>query len=212
MVEQINNLKILNRHLDELILLEPALKTARQMAGEVPLRRRAGGFEGMSAIITSQLLSVASANAIHNRLIDLLGELSAKNYLSFSEQEIRSCGYSMAKYNTMAVLAQAELNNELDYEILDKLPIKEAMSHLTALKGIGVWSAEIYLLFCVGHGDIFPSGDLVLQKMLGHILELEEKPDEKLTRKITQKWSPYRGAASRLLWRYFAVLKNKATF
>ncbi len=209
MPQNIVNLKILNNHLDELVLLEPRLFEVRQKSGEVPLRLRKGGFEGMSSIITSQLLSVASANAIHNRLKTLLGELSANNYLKFSEEEIRACGYSRAKYNIMRLLAEAELSGEIDYDELSRLEIEEAMQRLTAFKGIGVWSAEIYLLFCVGHGDIFPAGDLVLQKMLAHIFELEEKPDEKQTRIITKKWSPYRGASARLLWRYFAVLKNK---
>jgi DNA-3-methyladenine glycosylase II len=179
------------------------------MSGEVPLRLRAGGFEGMSAIITSQLLSVASANAIHNRLKNLLDEISAENYLELSKEDIRGCGYSEAKYKTMRIVAKAELDKILNYDELGLLPVKEAMTNLTSLKGIGVWSAEIYLLFCVGHGDIFPAGDLVLQKMLTHILELEERPNEKQVREIVASWSPYKGAASRLLWRYFAVLKNR---
>ncbi len=209
MPQNITNLKILNNHLDELIVLEPRLLEARQKSGDVPLRLRKGGFEGMSSIITAQLLSVASANAIFARLENLLGEVSAKEYLKYSEQDICSCGFSKSKFNTMSNIAKAELSGQLDYSELENMPIDLAMKQLTALKGIGVWSAEIYLLFCVGHGDIFPAGDLVLQKMLAHIFELDEKPNEKQTRLMSEKWSPYRGAGARLLWRYFAVLKNK---
>jgi len=211
-IEHIKNRKILENHLDGLIKLEPALEKVRQISGEVPLRLRIGGFEGMSAIVTAQLLSVASANAIHNRLADLLGEINAQNYLKQSEKDIRACGLSNSKYQTMLILAEAEMNENLNYDELAAMPINEVMTKLTSFKGIGRWSAEIYLLFCVGHADIFPVGDLVLQKMLGHIFELEAKPSEKQTAKIVENWSPYRGAASRLLWRYFAVLKNKAVF
>ncbi len=210
MVEHIKNLKILNRHLDELILLEPCLKDILEISGDVPLRLKEGGFEGMSAIISAQLLSVASANAIHKRLVSLLGgEVSAKNYVNFSEQEVRQCGFSRSKFSTMPNIALAELNGELNYQELEELPLQEAMKCLTSHKGIGTWSAQIYMLFCVGHGDIFPSGDLVLQKMLAKILQLEEKPNEKQAIELTKNWSPYRGAGARLLWRYFAVLKNR---
>jgi len=84
-----------------------------------------------------------------------------------------------------------------------------AIKALTALKGIGPWSAGLYLLSCAGHSDIFPAGDLVLQKMSGKVAGKSHKPDEKTTSRIARNWSPYRGSAARLLWRYFAVLKGR---
>ncbi len=209
MIEHIENKNILKRHLKELVLIEPRFKIILEKSGEIPLRRREGGFEGLSAIISAQLLSVASANAIHNRLKTLLGDLTAKNYLTKSKEEIRACGFSNSKYNTMLFIAEAELAGELNYEELAILPIEAAIKNLTKIKGIGIWSAQIYLLFCVGHGDIFPAGDLVLQKMLAHIFKLDKRPNEKQSNELIAHLSPYRGAASRLLWRYFAVLNNK---
>ncbi len=208
-IEQIIDQKTLISHLNELVLLDERLKPILEISGEVPLRLREGGFAGMVNIISSQLLSVASAKAIHQRLVDLMGEVSAARYFELSEEQVRQCGFSRAKYNTMLNVAQAERDGQLEYNLLAKMPANEAIKNLTSIKGIGVWSAEIYLLFCDGHADIFPAGDLVLQKMLAKVLDLPEKPNEKITRELTKNWSPFRGAAARLLWRYFAVLKNR---
>ena len=208
--ERIENREILENQLDCLVSIDKRLEPIRKIAGEVPLRRREGGFEGMAKIVTSQLLSVASANAIYGRFEEKLGEVSAPKFIDVKEDEIRACGISAAKYRTMRTVAEAELGGNLSYSKLPTLPVKDAMAELTNLKGIGPWTAEIYLLFCVGHPDIFPAGDLVLQKMVAVALDLSEKPDEKQTRKLTKNWSPYRGASARLLWSYFAATKNRA--
>ncbi len=159
--------------------------------------------------MSSQLLSVASANAIHSRFVDLLGEVSAQNFLKFSQEEICAIGLSKNKYQTMKNLALAELAGELNYQQLAQLPADKAIKRLTKYKGIGDWSAQIYLLFCVGHCDIFPAGDLVLQKMLAQILNLDKRPNEKQAHELTNHWSPYKSAGARLLWRYFAAIKNR---
>jgi len=109
----------------------------------------------------------------------------------------------------MTGLAEAELSGVLDYQRLVHLPAEDAIADLVVHKGIGRWTAEIYLLFCLGHADIFPAGDLVLQKMAGEALGRKKRPDEKQTRNIAKKWSPYRGAAARLLWRYFAAVRER---
>ena len=150
-MQQIDSEITLLNHLNELIIIEPRLKPILEISGKVPLRLRTGGFAGMVNIISSQLLSVASANAIHNRLVELMGEVNAKRFLQLSESEVRKCGFSKAKYNTIKNVATAELSGELDYSKLANMPAKQAIAKLTLLKGIGVWSAHIYLLFCVGH-------------------------------------------------------------
>lgn len=208
-LERITDMDVLNRHLDGLVALDLRLDPVRATAGEVPLRLGQSGFAGMVSIINSQLLSVASARAIHGRVVDMLGEVTATRFLDMSEVDMRDCGLSGGKYKTMRLVAEAELNGALDYDALSGLSVDVAMKELTSLKGIGPWTAEIYLLSGVGHADIFPAGDLVLQKMVGDVLDHGEKPDEKTTRQIVAHWSPYRGAAARLLWRYFAVLRDK---
>ena len=203
------NREILEAHLAGLVELEPRLDPILAQVGEVPLRLGRPGFAGLASIVSSQLLSVASARAIHARVETLVGEMSAQNFLKIERDAFRQVGLSYAKIDCLLGVAQAELDGEIDFVVLHQLSAPEVMKKMTSLKGIGPWSAEIYLMSSIAHPDIFPAGDLVLQKMLGKILNKREKPDEKQTRKLTKKWSPYRGSAARLLWRYFAVLKKR---
>ena len=207
--ERLTDKGILDAHLAALVVSDPAFKPVLAEVGEVPLRLGRPGFAGLASIVSSQLLSVSSANAIHSRVEKLTGEMSAENFIVVAFDDLRAAGLSRSKINCMRVLAEAELEGALDYEHIHRLPVAEAMAALTALKGIGPWSAEIYLMSSAGHPDIFPAGDLVLQKMVGKVLNKRQKPDEKATRKIARKWSPYGGSAARLLWRYFAVLRNR---
>src|SRR5690606_29256188 len=116
---------------------------------------------------------------------------------------------SGGKLKTLTAIAEAEISGALDYDALVHLPAEEAIAGLTRLHGIGPWTAEIYLLFCLGHADIFPAGDLALQKMVGLAFGQAARPDEKRTRDLTAQWSPWRGAGARLMWRHFAVLRER---
>ncbi|HHG89627.1 MAG TPA: DNA-3-methyladenine glycosylase 2 family protein [Devosia sp.] len=207
--ERLTSGDVLKRHLAALVILDPALKPVLAEVGEVPLRLGRSGFAGLASIVSSQLLSVASARAIHSRVEKLAGEMNAENFLALEFNDLRKAGLSRSKITCMQALAEAELEGMLDYEHIHRLPVGEAMAALTSLKGIGPWSAEIYLMSAAGHPDIFPAGDLVLQKMVGKVLNKRQKPDEKATRKIARRWSPHGGSAARLLWRYFAVLRNR---
>jgi len=208
-LERITNSDVLERHLAQLVLRDSRLVPIRDVCGEIPLRLAAPGFAGMAQIVVSQLLSVASARTIHARLCALLEEVSPARFLALPEAELRGCGLTGGKYRAMRAIAEAELDGSLDYAALGGLPLAEAMAQLTRLKGIGPWTAEIYLLFSTGHPDIFPAGDLVLRKMAGRVMDLAQVPDIRQTRDIASAWSPYRGTAARLLWRYFAVLKDR---
>lgn len=209
LLEPIANRETLDRHLAALALRDPQLKPVVAAVGEVPLRRRDGGFAGMAAIVVSQLLSVASANAIHGRFVDILGEVTPQRFLELEETAVRKAGLSAGKYQTLRGIAEAELSGTLDYDVLARSHQDEAMAQLMALKGVGRWTAEIYLLFCLGHPDIFPAGDLALRKMVGVTLGHQEMPTEREVRTLTEAWAPYRGAAARLMWRYFAYLKDR---
>lgn len=207
--ERLKSRAILEAHLRGLVANDPRLKSVMAACGEVPLRDSVDGFEGMAKIVVGQQVSVAAAAAIWGRFSDLMETICAAEFLAHSEDEVRGAGLSVNKFRTLCVVAEAEQSGKLHFDKLAGLAADEAIGQLTMLKGVGPWTAEIYLLFCLGHPDIFPAGDLALQKMVGHINGLKDVPKEKETRALTAMWSPYRGAAARLMWRYFAVLKDK---
>jgi len=181
----------------------------RALAGEVPLRLRPGGFAGMAHIVVSQLLSVQSARTIHARLEALLVEVSAGRFVATADDELRACGLSGGKIRTLREVAAAEADGRLDYALLANLPAEDALASLTRLKGVGPWTAEIYLLFCTGHPDIFPAGDLALRKMIAHVTGAAALPDERLTRQTAEAWAPCRASAARLLWQAFGAMRKR---
>jgi DNA-3-methyladenine glycosylase II len=197
------------RHLSGLVGRDGRLKTVIERAGAVAPRVTEPGFSGMARVICGQQLSVASARAIWGRFEQLPGAVTAEGYLRLDEATVRGSGFSGGKYRTLRGVAEAVVEGRLDFEALPALPVEEAIARMTALKGIGPWTAEIYLLFCAGHPDIFPSGDLALQKAVAHGLGLETRPDAKTLVALAAEWSPHRGAAALLFWRYFAAIREQ---
>ena len=194
--------------LKELQQIDKRLHPVIDLAGDVPIRRRAPGFEGLAEIVVSQQLSKASANAIWTRLLETVRPLDASRVLDAEDERLRSAGLSASKVRTLRACANAERNG-LDFDALaDKHP-DDAMTVLTAIKGIGPWTAEVYLLFCLGHPDIFPAGDLALQHAVRDALGLDERPGDKALREIASAWSPHRGVAARLFWRYYGVTRRR---
>lgn len=194
--------------LKELGQIDKRLHPVIDLAGDVPIRRRAPGFEGLAEIVVSQQLSKASANAIWTRLLETVRPLDASRVLDAEDERLRSAGLSAGKVRTLRACANAERNG-LDFDALaDKQP-DDAMTVLTAIKGIGPWTAEVYLLFCLGHPDIFPAGDLALQHAVRDALGLDERPGDKALREIASAWSPHRGVAARLFWRYYGVTRRR---
>lgn len=197
------------RHLRQLVKLDPRLKPVVKRAAPVMPRATEPGFVGLAKVICGQQLSVASARAIWGRFELLDGALDPERYLGLDEALIRATGFSAGKYRTLRVIAEALAARELDFDHIETLPAEEAVALLTQLKGIGPWTAEIYLLFCAGHPDIFPAGDLALQKAVGHALGLGARPSVKDVAAIAEAWTPHRGAAALLFWRYYAVVRDK---
>jgi len=191
------------------VQLDQRLQPVLAAVDNVPLRLRAPGFDGLAHIVVAQLLSVASAKAISVRLSTLVSPLSAVNFLSVEPQLLLDCGLSKAKLRTLTAVAQTEMQGQLCFVDIAKQEVGMATAELCAIKGIGPWTAQVYLLFCAGHRDIFPAGDLALQKAVEHALDLEDRPSEKQLRDIAAAWSPYRGSAARLMWAYYAQLKNR---
>lgn len=194
-------------HIDGLGQRDPRLAAAITRAGEVSLRTSPRGFEGMARVICGQQLSVASARAIWGR-VETLGATRPKAYLGFDEPTLRATGLSRGKFETIRGLALAVENGTLDFALVDTMESDAAIQTLTSLKGIGPWTAEIYLLFCAGHPDIFPAGDLALQKAVAHAFDLPERPAPKALIEMASAWSPHRGAAALMFWRYFSAMRD----
>jgi DNA-3-methyladenine glycosylase II len=193
--------------LEHLQRADPRLVPVVEAAGPVGIRYRPPGFEGIARIVMGQQLSVASADAIWGRFEALLGEATAENYLRQSEEALRAAGLSGGKIKTLNALAEAAAGG-LDLEGLAAEPAETATEKLTAIHGIGRWTAEIFLLFCARHADILPAGDLALQVAAAEALSLDKRPSEKELRAISELWSPWRGVAAKLLWAYYKTMRQ----
>ena len=189
--------------------LDPSLIPIIEQVGEVPLRRDQGGFQGLARIIIGQHVSTASASAIHARFAEQIIPLTPKTYLQTPAETLIEIGLTRAKQSTIENVARAIDDNILDLNTIIDLSESEAIERLTSMKGIGPWTAEVYLLFCAGHPDIFAAGDLAIREAVRHAYQLPERPAEKDLRVIAAKWSPYRGVASRLFWAYYAAQKGR---
>ena len=177
-------------------------------AGPVPLRRQAPGFASLAEIIVAQQVSKASAEAIFGRLCGLINPLDAAGVLAAGEETFREAGLSRPKQKTMMAVAQA-VHDGLDLDHLCRLEAGEAMAAMVAVHGIGPWTAEIYLLFCAGHPDIFPAHDVALQAAVAEALGLDARPGEKALAALAESWAPWRGTAARLFWAYYAAMKGR---
>jgi DNA-3-methyladenine glycosylase II len=194
----------LNAGVEQLTTLDPDL-VGKLIAtgGRPPLRRREPGFAGLVWIIVSQQVSTASANAIFKRVEASFAPLSAASLLAADDATLRACGLSSPKMRALRAAADAIECGTLDLPGLALLAAEEAHRALTAVKGIGPWTADIFLLFCLGHPDAFPAGDLALQEAARLALGLRRRPDARVLGRIAERWRPLRGVAARLLWAYY---------
>lgn len=204
---RIDSIADLENALAALLAADPRLVPLAEMAGPLPLRRRAGGFEGLAAIVTAQQISDAAADSIWARFRSAIEPFDAATFLAADEADLRGCGLSRPKIRTLTAIGEA-IGGGLDLEALHDIAPDDAIGTLTAINGIGPWTAEIYLLFCVGHPDILPAGDLALQAAVEVGFGLEERPSEKALREIGEAWSPWRGVAARLLWAYYRAARE----
>jgi DNA-3-methyladenine glycosylase II len=193
--------------LAHLASVDPRLAPVIDLAGEVPVRRREAGFAGLLHIVVSQQLSAASAEAIWGRVESDLPSLTPSAIADLPDEALRAAGLSAPKIRTMRAVAEACLGG-LDLEGLADRPAEEAHAALTAVKGIGPWTADIYLLFCLGHADVFPVGDLALRMGVGAAFGLEPAPSPNELTKIVAPWTPWRGVAACLFWSYYRALAD----
>ncbi len=212
-MSKITTIDDVNNALDILVADDPALAQAHNFVDsaniEIPLRLRPAGFGGLAELVISQLVSKAAAAAIHQRFVDEIFPLTPQSYLDAGEEIWRKIGLSRPKQSAIHAVACAIIDKSLKLDELSNMPIKQALDLLCTIKGIGPWSAQVYLLFCEGHADIFPAGDLALREAARQILKMDERPDEKMLAKHAQTWSPHRGTAARLLWAFYAATKNQ---
>ncbi len=186
--------------LDAIAAREPAIARALKRVGYPEPRIRPAGYATMLRTIVGQQVSVAAASSIWNRLEAFLGKgLPPERLLASEFEELRGCGLSRQKQGYARSLCELVTTGALD---LTALPAgdEEAISQLTRVKGIGRWSAEIYLLFAEGRPDIWPAGDLAVQAGLHRLLGLDQRPGEKETREMAESWRPHRGAVALFTW------------
>ncbi len=184
------------------------LAAIRGRAGVVPLRRSPPGFASLASVIVSQQVSRASADAIFGRLTRLVDPLTPDSVAAMDDAVFREAGLSRPKQRALLAAAHA-VRDGLDLASLERLSADEAISRLVAVPGIGPWTAEVYLLFAVGHADVFPSRDLALQVAVGHALGMEARPDARTVAAIAESWSPWRAVAARLLWSLYRDLRGR---
>ena len=191
--------------LDAIAAIEPGFAAALARAGYPEPRVREPGYETLLRTIVGQQVSVASAGAVWRKLEAELGEDCAPDVLLARDYDaLRACGLSRQKQGYARSLAEMVVTGALD---LHALPAddEDAIAQLVRIKGIGRWSAEIYLLFAEGRPDIWPAGDLAVQIETGRILGLPERPSEKATRALADAWRPHRGAAAIMAWHHYNI-------
>jgi DNA-3-methyladenine glycosylase II len=192
-----------------LIAADPRWRDALAAAGRPRLRRRPDGFAGLASIVVSQQVSTASARAIWSRLEAAVDPFSPQTVRRARTAKLARAGLSAPKIRTLKAIARAIDRGDLDLSALTALPADEAHGRLTAIHGIGPWTADIYLLFCLGHADAWPVGDLALQEAARLLLGLPARPSSRDMGPLAESWRPWRGAAACMLWTYYAAAKQR---
>ena len=188
---------------------EPRFGALIAEAGRPPLRRRPDGFAGLAATVVSQQLSTASAGAIWGRLAAAFDPFEPAAILRARAARLARLGLSAPKIKALKEIARAVDRGELALAALVDAAAEEAHTALTAVHGIGPWTADIYLLSCLGHADAWPAGDLALQEAARLAFALKARPSAKDMVSLAEPWRPLRGVAARVLWTYYRAVKRR---
>ena len=199
----------LDAGLARLILADPRLKAVAEKAGVFSLRRREAGYAGLCAIVCGQQLSVASAAAIRDRLFAAFDPFHHDAVRSARGDKLKRLGLSAAKIKSIKEIGKAVAKGHIDLNAIGNMDADLAHAALTSLHGVGPWTADIYLLFCLGHADAFPVGDLAVQESARIAFNLRKRPDAGRLTKLAQAWRPWRGVAAHLLWAYYHAVKKR---
>jgi DNA-3-methyladenine glycosylase II len=195
--------------LQQLIAADPRLRLVAEKAGSFALRRREGGYAGLCAIVCGQQLSTASAAAIRNRLFAAFDPFHHDTVRLARTDRLKRLGLSAGKIKSIREIGKAVARGRIDLDAVGNMEADAAHAALIALHGIGPWTADIYLLFCLGHADAFPAGDLAVQEAVRIALNMRKRPDAKQLVKIAEAWRPWRGVAAHLFWAYYHAMKKR---
>jgi DNA-3-methyladenine glycosylase II len=176
-----------------------------------PLWARTPGFSTLVHIILEQQVSLASANAAFGRLQELLGEVAPAHFLQLDDQTLREIGYSRQKINYTRNLAQYIVENSFELAALQHQPDDEVRAALKQFKGIGDWTADIYLSECLLRPDILPKGDIAMQEAFKVLKGLPARPPHEDFEKGTAHWRPWRSVGTRMLWHYYLCTRRKTS-
>jgi DNA-3-methyladenine glycosylase II len=200
----------LHKALERLLKADLRLKPVFDKAGRPSLRRRPAGFPGLCAIVVSQQLSTSSAGAIWGRLSATFDPFHHEEVRRARPAKLARLGLSKPKIRTLKAIGTAVASGAIDLDAIGRMEADDAHNALLALHGIGPWTADIYLLFCLGHADAWPAGDLALQEAARLAFDLKKRPTAKEMIAIAESWRPWRGVAAHLLWAYYAAIKRRA--
>jgi DNA-3-methyladenine glycosylase II len=195
--------------LNRLALIDADLARVETEAGPLPWRVRQPGFAGLLNAITGQQISNQAAAAIWRRLCALEGCLSPEGFLRLGDEALRGAGFSRPKIAHGRAVAEAFVSGVLATDALAAMDDVSAVARLSSVRGLGAWSAEIYLLFALQREDVFPAGDLALQAAAADLKRLDGRPSEKALRALAQGWQPHRALAARLLWHWWRHLTGR---
>ena len=209
-VQGILTAESLARAVDELAARDPDLARIRDERGAPPLWAREPGFATLLAIILEQQVSLTSARAAFARLQSLVSPLTPENFLRLDDAALRVVGFSRQKTVYARGLARAVLEGRIDLASLEEMSDEAVKSALTALKGIGAWSADVYLLMALRRPDAWPGGDLAVRVAVREVKGLPALPTPDETEAIAAAWRPWRGAAAHLLWHHYLTRPRKA--
>ena len=184
--------------------IEPRFAAVHSTHGTPSLRRAKPSLETLLRVVTEQFLSIKAADAIWSRAKARIGQMKPENVVAVSVEDFLALGVSRGKAKCFHSCANAAL----DFPALSKMPIEDLRKQLLAIWGIGPWTADIYLLSVIGHGDAWPSGDVALQAAAHNLFNMRKRPDAKKMEKIAHKWRPHRAAAARLLWTHYRAMKE----
>jgi DNA-3-methyladenine glycosylase II len=192
-----------------LVRADPRFAALIATAGRPPLRRRPDGFTGLATTIVSQQLSTASASAIWGRLAAAFDPFEPAAIMRARSTRLARVGLSSPKIRALKEIARAVARGKLPLAALADLPADDAHAALTAIHGIGPWTADIYLLSCLGHADAWPAGDLALQEAARLAFGLRARPTAKEMVLLAEPWRPWRSVAARVLWTYYRSVKGR---
>src|SRR3977135_4298649 len=209
MTIHLNSQADLDNAVHALVKRDPRLKAILERTGMPALRQREPGFAGLAAIITGQQVSTASAAAIWGRVSAAFDPFHHDALRRARADRLGRLGLSGAEIKTLKNLARELATERLNLEVLAEEDADAAHNTLTRLHGIGPWTADVYLLFCLGHGDAWPAGDLACEKAVKIGLGLKTRPTAKQMAPLAEPWRPLRGAAAHLWWSYYRVLKKR---